>query len=273
LFARRLRWAAYTLALMFAFQWTLPGRCDNAPGSAAAPDDERLVYKIQWDPPWYLFFIPKVDAGEVILEFNGDVEYEGRKASRLSLKANSSGSLAKLSGMKIEDEFIFHTEPGTYCTLDASEKIREGKRKRQINVRYYGETGSLHIREVDESVTPPKVRKDETKHDIPACVHDPLSALFMFRKLPLQDKFTRTFTLANDDKIRDVRGVVEKKETVEITSGKVEAWQISTAALMGGLFKEGGQFKIWLSADEKQLPIQFEARVRIGRVLGKLKPQ
>jgi hypothetical protein len=124
---------------------------------------------------------------------------------------------------------------------------------------------------VDESTVPPKVRKDETKNNIPECVHDPLSALFMFRQLPLRSQFSQTFVLANDDKIREVRGRVEKKDTVDLASGKIDAWQISTAALMGGLFKEGGQFKVWLSADDKKVPVQFEARVRLGRVLGKLK--
>jgi hypothetical protein len=252
----------------FAAQQT---RGNGAPRAAATPDEERLVYRVQWDPPWYLFFIPKVDAGEVALEYSGEVEYEGRKASRMSLKALSSGSLAKISGMKIEDELNFYTEPGTYCTLSASEKIREGKRKRQIDVQYFRDPGRLHIREVDESTVPPKVRKDETKNNIPECVHDPLSALFMFRQLPLRSQFSQTFVLANDDKIREVRGRVEKKDTVDLASGKIDAWQISTAALMGGLFKEGGQFKVWLSADDKKVPVQFEARVRLGRVLGKLK--
>ena len=40
---------------------------------------------------------------------------------------------------------------------------------------------------------------------------------------------------------------------------------------MGGLFKEGGQFKIWFSADEKKVPVQFEVKVKLGRVFGELK--
>ncbi len=265
--ASKILWAICFLFLASAPATILQSQESNA----NAPDEERLVYKIQWDPPWYLFFMPKVEAGEVTLEYSANVELEGRQVARMSLKANSSGTLAKISGMKIEDEFVFHTEPGTFCTLSASEKVREGKRKRQIDVQYLRSSGRLHIREVDESTVPPKVRKDETKNNIPECVHDPLSALFMFRQLPLRNQFTQTYILANDDKIREVRSLVEKKETIESQSGKREAWQVSTAALMGGLFKEGGQFKIWLSADDKKVPLQFEARVRFGRVLGKLK--
>jgi hypothetical protein len=238
--------------------------------TAAPPAAERLVYKIQWDPPWYLFFLPKMEAGEVSVTLTPDSEYNGRKAHKIVMTANSSGALVRLSGMKVEDEFVFYTEPETLCTMSSSEKIREGKRKRQIDVQYFRETRQLHIREVDEAAVPPKIKKDETKNNIPECVHDPLSALYMFRQLSLQNQFAHTFILANDDKIREVRSLVEKQDVIETSSGKTAAWKISTFALMGGLFKEGGQFRIWLSADGKKAPLQFEVKVRLGRVLGKL---
>jgi hypothetical protein len=239
--------------------------------TAAAPAGESLVYKVEWDPPWYLFFLPKMDAGEVSLEMAPETGYRGGRASRLTMKALSSGSLANMTGMKVEDEFVFHTDPETYCTVSASQTIREGKRKRRIEVQYLRETRQLHILEVDEATVPPTTKKNETRNNIPECVHDPLSALYMFRRLPLAEKYSRTFPLANDDKIRDVRGLVEKRELIETASGKAPAWRITTSALMGGLFKEGGQFKIWFSADEKKVPLQFEVKVRIGRVFGKLK--
>jgi hypothetical protein len=238
--------------------------------TAAPPAAERLVYKIQWDPPRYLFFLPKMEVGEVSVAWTANSEYNGRKAHKIVMTANSSGALVRLSGMKVEDEFVFYTEPETLCTIVSSEKIREGKRKRQIDVQYFRETRQLHIREVDEAVVPPKIKKDETKNNIPECVHDPLSALYMFRQLSLQNQFATTFVLANDDKIREVRSLVEKQEVIETSSGKTAAWRVSTFALMGGLFKEGGQFRIWLSADEKKVPLQFEVKVRLGCVLGKL---
>jgi hypothetical protein len=259
---------AATAGLVLAHQQTSIGETNLA---AASPVKERLVYKVEWNPPWFLFFLPNMEAGEVVVELFRDAEYLGRKAYKIVFKANSSGTLARLSGLKVEDEFVYFTEPETFCTLDASEKIREGKRKRQINVQYLRETRQLHIREVDETVVPPKVKKDEIKGDIPDCVHDPLSALYMFRQLPLRDQFNHTFLLANDDKIREVRSTVEKQEMIETPSGKSPAWKITTSALMGGLFKEGGQFHIWLTADEKKLPLQFEVKVRLGRVFGKLK--
>jgi hypothetical protein len=232
---------------------------------------ERLVYKIEWDPPWYFFFLPTLDAGEAVVELVGEVDYNNRKALRIQFRAHSSGAMVKMSGLKIEDEYTFLADPETFCTLSASETIREGKRKRQIDVQYLRETRQLHIREVDEAAAPTRVKKDETRSDIPECVHDPLSALYLFRQTTLRENFSSTFVLANDDKIREVRSVVEKQEIIQTSSGKAAVWRINTAALMGGLFKEGGQFKIWLSEDAKKVPIQFEVKVRLGRIFGKLK--
>jgi hypothetical protein len=233
---------------------------------------EQLVYKIQWDPPWYLFFLPAMEAGEVELQLNGEKEYNGRKVLEVRLKGRSSGNLVKMAGMKIEDEFVFLTEPESFCTLSSSSRIREGKRKRQVDVQYLGATRQLHIREMDEADVPPKLKKDETKNGIPECVHDPLSALYLFRESSLREGYAQNFILANDDKIKEVKALVEKQEIIQGPAGKTAAWRVTPTALMGGLFKEGGQFRIWLSADEKKVPLQFEVKVKLGRIFGRLKP-
>ncbi len=263
------------MCLLAAAAVLAPAHQESAPlraGNALQLFGEHLVYKIDWDPPWYLFFIPQMEAGEVDIQWLGETEYNGRKALQVRFKGHSSGTLVKMSGMQVEDEFVFFTEPGTLCTLGSTTKIREGKRKREVEVQYLPESRQLHIREMDESTDPSKLKKDEIKNNIPECVHDPISALYLLRESPLEDHFARTFTLVNDDKIREVRTLVEKQEMIPGPLGKVAAWRINTASLMGVLFKEGGQFRIWLSADDRKIPIQFEAKVHLGRILGRLKP-
>jgi hypothetical protein len=232
---------------------------------------ERLTYRVKWDPPWYLFFLPAMEAGEVELQLLGDAQYKNKKALKIVFIGRSSGALIKMSGMKIEDEYIFYAEPETYCALGASERIREGKRKRLIEIEYLRETNQLHIREMDESVFPAKLKKDEIKNNIPSCVKDPLSALYSYRQSELQLDHEQLFVLGYNDRIKEVRTHVEKRESVETPAGKFDAWDTRTSALMGGLFKDGGQFRLWLSADQRKLPLQFEVKVSLGKVLGKLK--
>ncbi len=59
-----------------ATQETAP---DQAERSSPFSVGERLVYRIQWDPPWYIFFLPAMDAGEAELQLNSDREHNGRK--------------------------------------------------------------------------------------------------------------------------------------------------------------------------------------------------
>lgn len=244
----------------------------NSHARAAQPFSigEKLVYRVKWDPPWYLFFLPEMEAGELTLHLAGETEYKNKKALKIVFKARSSGMLMKLAKMKIEDEFVFLSEPESFCSFNVSQKIREGKRKRQIDVDYLRDTNQLHIQVLDESVDPPQIKKDEIKNDIPSCVQDPFSALYLFRRNELRQQHIQTFTIGNDDKFKEVQARVEKRETLDTAFGRLAAWNVQTTALKGGLFREGGQFRIWLSADERKLPLQFEAKVGIGKVLGKL---
>jgi hypothetical protein len=241
-----------------------------AKGTASAGEpfgmEELLLYSVEWDPPWYLFFLPRMEAGEIELRLTDETEYK-----KISFKARSSGALLKLAGIKVEDDFTFLSEPETFCSLKVSKKIQEGKRKRQIDIEYLRQTGQLHIREMDMATNPPKPRKEETKNGIPGCVQDPFSALYYLRMAQLQTGYVYRSLIGHDDQVKEIRSQVETKEIIKTPAGEFSAWRISTSALMGGLFKEGGQFRIWLSADERKIPVQFEAKVRLGRAIGKLK--
>jgi hypothetical protein len=232
---------------------------------------ERLVFSVEWDPPWYLLFLPAMEAGTIEIQLPGETDYGGKKAVQFLFHAHSSGILSKLARLHIDDRFVYFAEPETLCSLSFSRKIRENRRRRQIDVRYFRDTRKLHIRELDESVDPPELKKDAIKNDIPACVHDPLSAIYLLRMDSLRIKHRRTFIVGHDDRIKEIQSFVAKREKVETPAGEFAAWKIQTTALSEGLFKEGGQLWIWFSADEKKLPVQFEIRVRLGKVIGKLK--
>jgi hypothetical protein len=231
---------------------------------------EKLIYTVKWDPPWYLFFLPAMEAGQAELQLAGETEHKNRKVRKITFTTRSSGRLMKLAKMKIEDEFVFLSEPESYCSLNVYQKIREGKRKRQIDVDYLRDTRQLHIRVLDESVVPPKVKRDEITDNVPLCVYDPFSALYLFRSSDLRLQYAQTLMIGNDDKFKEVQAQVDRQELLDTPLGKLSAWSVNTTALKGGLFREGGQFRIWFSADQRKLPLQFEAKVSLGRVLGKL---
>ncbi len=231
---------------------------------------ERLVYAIEWDPPWYFFFLPKMEAGEIEVVLSGEAEYKGKKALKILFNAHSSGSLAKLAGLQVEDEFVFFAEPETFCSYGASKKVREGKRKRQIEIEYLREKKQLLFREMDESADPPKIHRNEIRNDIPECVQDPFSAIYCFRTKNLRPDYVHKALVGHDTRIKEITCRVVKQENIHAPAGKYPAWKVEVVSLMGGLFKDGGQFRMWFSADKRKMPVQFDVKVKLGSVVGKL---
>ncbi len=273
-----MRRAKLVIALLSAFCLSgdpslTPAACTDTRTTDSAPFGigERLVYHVEWNPPWYLFFLPTMDAGEAELNLAGETIYEGKKALKIVFRARSSGTLLKLAGVKVDDHFEFITDPETFCTYAARKILREGKRKRDIDVVYDKEHRRLHIREVDVAVTPPKLKRDEFVKDIPDCVRDLFSALYNARRREFSLGLSHRSVVGDNDRIKEIEARVEEREIVVTPKGKYDAWRLNTIALLGGLFKDGGQFKIWLSADERKLPVQFEAKVSLGKVSGKLR--
>lgn len=241
----------------------------DAPAPFAA--GEKLVFRVEWNPPWYLFFLPSVEAGEAELLLAQELDYKGEKALKIVFKARSSGALVRLVGLKVDDTFEYITNAETFCTFTATRRVREGKHKRDIEVVYLPESDRLHIHDVDLSVVPNKVRKDTYKDNVPKCVRDLFSSLYWVRYQDFQVGTVRSSVVGYDDRVKEVKSVVEKKEVVVTPMGKFDAWRLNTVAILGSLFKDGGQFRFWLTADERRLPVKFEAKVQLGKVTGKLK--
>jgi hypothetical protein len=46
---------------------------------------------------------------------------------------------------------------------------------------------------------------------------------------------------------------------------------LESVSVFGALFKGGGTFVVWFSNDARQMPVKFEAKVKLGKVFGTLK--
>ncbi len=264
--------ACIAAALLFLNPPVQVARSESKQSSLVNPlVGEKLVFLVEWKPPWYLFFLPPMEAGEAKLGMSGEVEYKGRKALKIDFSAHSSGTLARLAGIEVDDRFEFFTNPETFCTYAVVKKEREGKRKRDIEVEYFAQSRQLHIRELDLSTSPPTVKKDRYRDGIPECVKDLFSALYFTRQQEFSPGLKFNAVVGDNERTKEVEARVGKLETVHTPAGVFKAWRVDTIALVGGLFKEGGQFRMWLSADSKKTPVQFEAKVSLGTVTGKLK--
>ena len=262
--------------LLCAVAFAAGRQSDAAPARKAAPDrepflpGETLLYKVDWDPPWFLFFLPKMEAGRLELGVEESPPYEGKAAWKVRFRAYSSGTLASLTGVNVDDTFESVADPATLCTYSVSKQVREGKKKRDIKVRYEPEQSRLHILETDVAKAPPVITKDRFKENVPPCVMDIFAALYALRREQLVLGTSKRWILGDDDVVKEVETRVLKSEVVMGPAGPTNSLHVETVSLLGGLFKDGGQFRIWLSNDDRRVPLKFQVQVKLGKVDGRL---
>jgi hypothetical protein len=239
-------------------------------GSASLPVGENLTYRVEWNPPWYAFLLPPMDVGQVTLSLAGETQYKDKKALKITFSARSSGALAKFLGKNVDDSYEFITEPETFCTYCVSKREREGKRMRDLEITYLPDSHQVHIREVDVSTAVPRVVRDKDYDEIPPCVKDPFSALYALRRTDFAAGTSRRVLVGENERVKEAQINVEKSEQIHTPAGDFQTWLINAIGVFGGLFKNKGQFRIWLTTDDRKMPVKFEAKVSIGKITGNL---
>jgi hypothetical protein len=273
------------LFLAFVFILGLVARPALAPELLLLPDGrttetlpfalgETLTYDIKWNPPLWLLVLPGTyHAGVLTLKVDKKFDYQGRPAYRLTADAKSSGTLPRAAGVKIEDYFESILDAKDLCSQRITKRIREGKRKRDIEIIFYKSTRTVSFHEVDVSKNPPQEKKQELK-EVPACVQDVLSVIYAARLKAMEPGDTYPISVSDDGKVKDVQIKVLKRERIKMQDGQeesVRALKLQVLALFGGLYKSTGNFFIWVSDDDKKIPLKFDAKAKLGRVFGFLK--
>lgn len=235
------------------------------------PSGETLIYEIRWDPPAWMFFLPTISAGELTVQFHGQMNLDGKPVYKITARALSSGFFPKLTGIAVDDSFESIIEASEFCSCKMTKKLREGKRHRDVYLTFDRERGRGQFLLYDAAKTPPQQIKSEEVRNLPPCVQDVLSGIYLTRLRGLQVGGRYPLTLSDDGVVKEVETRVTKKERVEAVAGPFDALRVETVSSLGGLFKGGGTFLIWFSDDARQMPVKFEAKVKLGKVFGTIK--
>ena len=98
-----------------------------------------------------------------------------------------------------------------------------------------------------------------------------ISAIYYLRTLDLKVGESYQVPLAHRGKNLDMTAVVEKRETLRVGSNRFRTLVIVPTFELDGAFKQVGDIKIWLTDDDQKLPIQIQAKIKIGTIHANLK--
>jgi len=118
-----------------------------------------------------------------------------------------------------------------------------------------------------------KAITDDKSYDIPLYVQDIMSALFYVRTMnfdgfrPGQKVWIKNFY---KDSTYTLGVKYLGRQEIEVEAGTFKTIILQPLISEGGLFKASGRIFVWVSDDERKIPVQVKAEIPIGSIVGEL---
>ncbi len=254
--AARRRWLAIVLSCLIAGAGVMPGTARGDAVKAFSPG-ERLAYRLRW---------AIVDAGEAHLTINPMATIEGKKAYHFSLSVASNAFIDAF--YKVRDQVDAYADTSLSRSVLYKKAQQEGRTERDITVEFDWTDGTARYTKVEKEGTEVK-----TTPLLPGSF-DPLSAFFYVRSVPITGPgmtIERPITDGNKNVIGRVR--VVKRENIKVRGKKYDTYLIEPDLKhVGGVFEKspGAKIQIWVTADERQIPVLLKSKVAVGSFVGEL---
>lgn len=98
-----------------------------------------------------------------------------------------------------------------------------------------------------------------------------LSSFYYIRTVPLEVGAAFDIDNFGDGKLYPLRILVHKRERVKVPAGTFDCIVVEPVLRSEGIFKSTGKITIWLTDDERRIPVLMKTKVLIGSIDAKLK--
>ena len=210
---------------------------------------ERLVFDVN-----YGF----INAGEAVMYVAGYDTISTHKCYRVEFTVNSHPSFNWI--YKVEDRYLTYIDVDAIVPWKFEQHIREGSYRRDFIAEFD------QVRHI--------ARTTEGQYEVPEYVHDIMSAFYYARVLDYSNmKIGEGPTLFNfyKDKSHELKVRFLGRQELEVEAGTFNTIVVEPLVKEGGLFKSEGRIVIWLSDDDRKIPVRVNTKVVIGSIDTELK--
>ena len=195
-----------------------------------------------------------VKAGETILSIKKDT-LNSNSIYHLKSTTRTNSFVDKLYKIRDEIDILFNQKD--FSTIQVIKKIDEGgKRKLFKSIINYDSLKAI---------------SNNRTIKINGKVLDPLSSIYYLRNKDIKISDIFEFITYDNDKLKDVRVVAKKIETISTPLGEYECIIIEPNSKNGILLKNKGSMKIWLTNNIEKIPVKIEHVTNIGKMTMVLK--
>jgi hypothetical protein len=216
---------------------------DSLPGRhSAIAVGERLVFSIRYG---------MIKAGTAVMEVVDRKKVDGRPAYHIVSTANSNSVFDGI--YRVRDRVISLMDEDRLYSLYFEKHLREGRYRVDQQVRFD------HARAV-------ATYQDGREAPISPGAFDVLAAFYRVRTMPLQPG--QRFFLESHDNRRNfpLRVTVLRRERVETPAGTFDCLVVEPTLRSGAFFKNEGKLTIWLTDDDRRMPVLMRSKLPIGAI-------
>ena len=169
---------------------------------------------------------------------------------------------------KVRDTVESIVDKRGFFSWQFTKKLREGSYKFDLFVNYDQLMGKAYIRSIRyENDEPLRIReKKEMVVPIPKYVLDVLGAFYYVRTQRLEPG-EPIYLVSNDhEKNYPLKVLVLKREIKKVKAGTFRTIKVEPQLRGEALFKQKGRIWIWLTDDERKMPVLMKSKVLIGSI-------
>lgn len=212
-----------------------------APSSPISPG-EYLKFEVNWGI---------INGGNAYLEVPEVTEYQGHEVYRLVARAESNSFISKIYKVRNTIESLW--DENAHFSRRYVEDRKEGKYEKQEEIKF-DQTRQMATY-ADGEVLP-----------VPPHVQDALSSFYYtrFQALPMGGSIIFDYHASKKSKPLEVK--IIGRERVKVPAGEFDCIVVEPILKAGGVFKNNGRLVIWLTDDDKRMPVLMKSKVTIGSV-------
>lgn len=193
-----------------------------------------------------------ISAGDAYLEIPEVRDWHGQPVYTLVARAESNKFFSAFYRVRNRIESLWDTTG--YFSRRYSENRREGGYREQNEILFDYDRG--------EAVYP----KDGQAVAIPPQCQDALSSFYYTRTQPLPLGGSVIFDYHASHKSQPIEVRILGRQRIETPAGTFNCIVIEPVLRAGGIFKNQGRLVIWLTDDDRRLPVLMKSKVSIGSI-------
>jgi hypothetical protein len=227
----------------------IPGRDllrDPSLAPRVFPVGERLRFGIRYGP---------VRAGDAVMEVLERAPMDGHDSYHIRSTAVSSRFFTTF--FPVDDCVETWMDAKGLFSRGLAKRLREGRYRQDLSVRFDHERNLAVYHDGAEVPVPPRVQ-------------DVLSAFYFVRMLNL--RVGQEIHIDNHDKKKNypLKVQVLREERVKTPAGTFSCFVIEPLLKTAGLFKQEGRMTIWVTNDDRKIPVLMKSKVKVGSIIAEL---